>query len=151
MQFKRKAFTMIELIIASAILAGVGVVAVLNLKLTNQTAQREAEKVVTWLNRQIQKSDRMKQTFSFIAKKSGGNYSIDLTWEDKTVEILNATPGCKYESEEFIYSVNQTFNKTGSIKITGSDESIYYVVISSDGRARLSANSTIGAEETAND
>ena len=146
MQFNRKAFTMIELIIASAILTGVGVVAALNLKLTNQTAQREAERVLTWINRHIQKADRMKQSFSFTALKIDDNYSIAMRWNDSNVteslkdEILNATPGCKYESNEtFTYSFEQTFNIGGYIKITGSDESIYYVVMSPDGRARISA------------
>ena len=112
MQNKRRAFTMIELIIASAILAGVGVVAALNLKLTNQTAQREAERVTAWLNRQTQKADRMKQSFSFAAIKIGDNYSIAMKWNDNNInssnydEILNATPGCKYESAQtFTYNL----------------------------------------------
>ena len=145
MQNNRRAFTIIELMIACAILLISISVIFVNLKMSNQTSEREAEKVLAWINKLTQKANKTHQAFTLgidstnnILKMYWNNESADANTVD---ESLNATSGCKYEpytnTSSFTYTLNNIYEPSGTIIITGSDES-KYIVLSSQGRARIS-------------
>ena len=140
MHNKRLAFTMIELITACVILTGIAVFLV-NTKMANQTAEREAARVLEWINKLTQMSNRTHQAFSFEfnddnIKMQWNNTSTDISTVD---ESLNATSGCKYSpNKKFVYTLSNIYDPAGTITITGTDESQYYIIFSPRGRARIS-------------
>ncbi len=142
MHNKRLAFTMIELITACVILTGIAVFLV-NTKMANQTAEREAARVLEWINKLTQTANRTRQAFKI--KIDSTNNNIQMQWNnEKTTstkwdETLNATSGCKYSPDtEFDYTLSNIYDPAGTITITGTDESKYYIIFSPRGRARIS-------------
>lgn len=149
---KRLAFTLTELITACAILTGIAVF-LINTKMANQTAEREAARVLEWINKLTQTANRTHQSFYF--KVGSANDNIIIQWpnnksgkfdDNNYDDKLQATSGCKYE----LYTISGrtsfvnfkyfdgVYSPDGSIKIIGSDDTIYYIIFSSEGRARIS-------------
>ena len=145
MRNKRRAFTMIELITACVILAAITAILV-NTRMANQTAEREARKIFEWINKLTQKSNRIHQAFTLWIDSENNimkmHWNNELTTLNKVDESLNATSGCKYSPykniSSFVYNLNNKYSPSGTITITGSDGSKYYVVLSPQGRARIS-------------
>ena len=151
MHNKRLAFTMVELITACVILTGIAVFLV-NTKMANQTAEREAARVLEWINKLTQTTNRTHQAFYFDfgednVKMKWSNSGTGTSW-DKT---LQATSGCKYAlnkkgTGDLMYKTTQVFSPWCSFKITGTDESIYYIIFHS-GRVRISPDPPKSEEE----
>ena len=145
MRNKRHAFTMIELITACVILAAITAILV-NTRMANQTAEREAKKVSEWINKLTQKSNRNHQAFRLWLDSENNimkmHWNNELTTLEKVDESLNATSGCKYSPytsiSSFVYNLDNKYAPSGTITITGSDESKYYLILSPRGRARIS-------------
>ena len=145
MHNKRLAFTMVELITACVILTGITAILV-NTKMANQTAEREAARVLEWINKLTQTTNRTHQAFYF--KVATTNDNIIVQWssnksgrfdDDNYDDKLQATSGCKYESAtKFVYTLSNIYEPAGTITITGTDESKYYIIFSPRGRARIS-------------
>ncbi|MBQ7560901.1 MAG: hypothetical protein IJS99_03570 [Synergistaceae bacterium] len=138
---KRLAFTLTELITACAILTGIAVF-LINTKMANQTAEREAARVLEWINKLTQTANRTHQAFSF----EFNDDNITMQWNNESYDInpdesLNATSGCKYSpNKKFVYTLSNIYRPSGTITITGTDESKYYIIFSTRGRARISAD-----------
>ncbi len=157
MHNKRLAFTMVELITACVILTGIAVFLV-NTKMANQTAEREAARVLEWINKLTQKSNKIHQAFYF--KVATTNDNIIVQWssnksgrfdDDNYDDKLQATSGCKYAlnkkgTGDLMYKTTQVFSPWCSFKITGTDESIYYIIFHS-GRVRISPDPPKSEEE----
>ena len=145
MRNKRHAFTMIELITACVLLTMITAI-LINTKMVNQTAEREAKKILEWINKLTQKSNRDHQAFTLWIDSANNimkmHWNNELTTIDTIDESLNATSGCKYSPHKsissFVYTLNNNYSPFGTITITGTDGSKYYLIFSKRGRARIS-------------
>ncbi len=118
--------------------------------MANQTAEREAARVLEWINKLTQTANRTHKSFYF--KVGSANDNIIIQWpnsesgtfddnnDNNYDDKLQATSGCKYESNKnFVYTLSNIYSPSGTITITGTDESKYYIIFSPRGRARISA------------
>ena len=155
---KRRAFTVIELLVGLLVMAIVSATAVVSAKVSEQTAKREAERLQAYIYRVIQSADRRGQDFTldmdFQDKKGGGReYYITITWrknEKNPDSSFKASAGYKYsdnfkgnEYDELVYiAKNRQFKTGGRIKIQDADGNTCYVIIgSTEGRIRISDTS----------
>lgn len=154
---KRRAFTAAELIISLLVMSITYAAMSLSSASAKQTAQHEAERLAAYINRVIERADRMHLTFTFdtdFNTDSDGKqyYYITVKWpggEQNHERSFRASAGCKYTDNfngtslgELVYNVrSKQFNTGGTITVTDSQGEKYYVIIAvTEGRIRLSEN-----------
>lgn len=140
---KHRAFTIIEIMMGILIMTIVYAVSLISIDSAKQTAKREAERVAAYLYRQIEKAERIHKNFYIEVYTD----FIRVNWYDiNTIDdSFKAHTGCKYsakfKNEEGRYNASKKlFNDGGTIKVTGADGKIYYVILAgiNEGRIRIS-------------
>ena len=136
-------FTLTELVICMGIMLLV-VYFSMSSHIGDQTGKQEAERLEIWLARITQQAIRMKRVFDI--KVDSSKTKLTLEWRDnKKKENFEATPGCtfSYNRSQITYNPSNdgfTAGTNGHFTVNGNDQdkSVYYVILSTTGRIRLS-------------
>ncbi len=151
---KRRGFTVVELVIVLILFAISYASWTLSISLATQTAEHEAERLAAYIDRVIDKADRMHLSFTMdtdFDTDSAGNksYYITVKWpggEENHDKSFRASAGCRYsdnfkgtDKEELVYNViSKQFNTGGKITVTDSQgETCYIKIGSTEGRIRI--------------
>lgn len=132
------AFTLTEILIVCMIMSTL-VFMSFGINIATQTGKLEAERLATKLYRAKQTADRISRNFTLQILDDGEK--IRLISRNHTDEII-ANTGCRFElmgagtNPEYVIR-HSRFVPGGTIKVTGSDGSIYYVILSLEGRVRI--------------
>ena len=148
MQKTRKAFTLVELLIAMLIMAASWYIA-MTYSPKGQTAKREAQRLATLLEKTMAEAERNHRGFNLIYKKAEKNkffISYGNSENGNEEELITATKDCTYEllnetgnnaMAKCTYSAEYgTMTPGATIEITGADGSTYCTKISGQGKVR---------------
>ena len=106
-----RGFTLVELMVTVSVMSIMAAVIALNVDFTRQSAKHEAEKVATYIENLMKKSNRIHTSFDIEVKDK----VIKVSWgiHDVHVESLDATIGCTYtpSAEIMIYDRNNFTNR----------------------------------------
>lgn len=147
----KKAFTLVELLIAILIIAASWSIA-LTLTPKGQTAKREAQKLQTKLEMSFAQSERKKTKCTILFYKEEPS-KILLYWNAEDVSEDISTKDCEYKCNERLYTkvvngfhraeieygLKNSTSDFGRIGIKGADGSHYYIVMSEVGHLRQEA------------
>lgn len=98
---KRRAFTMIELLVGIAVLAVLAGAFALSPKIGRQTARREAERIYSLLNKYISRAERTHKNFKIVFTQADNYVTFFDIKDDNSnflVERVNASPGCMFKT-----------------------------------------------------
>ena len=155
---KRKAFTLTEILIALLILTITAAAMTLSPSASKQTAKREAERIVTQLYRLIEIANRTHVAFKVLFDGNEQTGSVPVEWQTPATSQffhigydreIKLSDGCSIQNLN--YSVNDSNNMISigngrlnleygigdngflppgtTFKVTGQDNSIYYIII----------------------
>ena len=140
---KAKGFTLTELIICMGIMLLVVYIS-MSSHIGDQTGRQEAQRLEIWLARITQQATRMRRGFEITVNSSKNKLTLE--WLDNNKkEKFDATPGCTFSYNRNNATYNAATNgftagTNGHFTVKGNDKdkSVYYVILSTTGRIRLS-------------
>lgn len=147
---RRRGFTLAELIVGVVVMIVTLGVATMSLRSTDQTARREAERLVAYLYRQMDQAVRIHKGFRLTIGPDSktGIDRVLINWGDQKYDNTPFEPsdGCSYSDNfpngDVNYLANkQAFSEGGTITVTDAKGEKYYVIVepsSKGGRVRLS-------------
>ena len=165
---RRNAFTLTEVIIAGLVLGIMASAMTLSTGSARQTAKREAERIVTQLYRLIERANRTHISFRVYFKYEAQTDHLIVKWQtaetslfyddekyfnkDGHTEKIEISRGCSVQNigntsgselHNLRYGIrdNCFLPPSMTLKVTGQDNSIYYIIISSQG-ARIRTSDT---------
>ncbi|MBQ3403639.1 MAG: prepilin-type N-terminal cleavage/methylation domain-containing protein [Synergistaceae bacterium] len=137
----RRGFTVVEVLVCLVVMAIMAAAMTIAPGTTKQTAEREAQRVMMWLYRQIDRADRLHTYFAITPDVD----HILILWKgDATTQDRSFTPtaGCSYSKNFGSITYNsqiKRFINGGHISVHASDGGVYYVIIApQEGRIRIS-------------
>ena len=142
-----RAFTLIEVLVVMAVLAVIGA-AGFGVVTWRPTARREAESAMSWLYGILARSDRSGVSFDLKVEAGAQNGGLVAVWGRKSLgsDRWDAGEGCALRrvfsgsGTNLIHYSPQwgTFTPALTVKMTGGGGDVCYLVISGQGRLRVS-------------
>lgn len=137
---RRRGFTLAELIVGVVVMIVTLGVATMSLRSTDQTARREAERVVAYIYRQIDMADRIRKDFTMTV----GTSSITINWGGLHSEdtSFKASDGCSYNLQGVRYYRFNIHRFTSGATITVQDANggkCDITIASTEGRIKISS------------
>ena len=140
---RRRGFTLAELTVGVVVMIVTLGVATMSLRSTDQTAKREAERLVAYLYRQMDKAERAHKVFTMTVNTQ----SVTINWRDGYPEdnSFKASDGCSYSDKfpngDVNYLANQQrFAQGGTIEVKDANGGKCKITIAStEGRITISS------------
>ena len=109
---RRRGFTLAELIVGVVVMIVTLGVATMSLRSTDQTAKREAERLVAYIYRQIDKAERVHDGFTMTVNTQ----SVTIDWRGGPSDTsFEASDGCHYNLKDSrYYNVNRHLFTVGA-------------------------------------
>ena len=139
------AFSLVQILVVLAVL-GTGGAANFGVITWRPSARHEAERAMSWLYGILARADNNGMSFVLKLNSSGLASGLIADWGNNgvNVETWNAGEGCKLNrvpvgTSKVIYSPQWgTFTPALTVKFTGGGGDVHYLIISGQGRLRIS-------------
>ena len=142
---KRRGFTLIEIVISLMIMATMSGIFMLNVSMVDkQTADKEAQKVVAYINHNLRKADLRVTRAKFDIKTN----AIDVDLSGDVQPTFEASKGCTYTTAQLCYNYKAGFGLYSAIKsesmastskMEDESDSDYHIITITDSRGESSS------------